>query len=147
MLGSAKEPLGGLASTLWAFVAAQYPGPRRGVEQRAAERAESGPQLTRLPVRATYRTTRVLSAIAGSPRLSNRDIADAAGLSDEGQTSKLLRRLQRRGLVENVGLGQAFGGANAWILTGYGEEVLEATRHSLVPGAGVVTLNRIRGLA
>ena len=84
---------------------------------------------------------------ADSPRLSNRDIADAAGLSDEGQTSKLLRRLERRGLVENVGLGQAFGGANAWILTSYGKEVLDATRHSLVPGAGAVGGRRVRGAA
>jgi AcrR family transcriptional regulator len=147
MLQRSKEPMTGLASSLWAFIAAQYPGPARRVEQRAAQRIENEPQCTRLPVRATYRTTRVLSAIGASPRLSNRDIADAAGLSDEGQTSKLLRRLERRGLVENVGLGQAFGGANAWILTGYGEEVLEATRHSLVPGAGVVTAQRVRGLA
>jgi AcrR family transcriptional regulator len=149
MLGHSEDPFVGLAPSLWTFIAAQYPGPGGCVEPSglAAERSLSEPQFRRLPVRATYRTTRVLSAIGGSPRLSNRDIADAAGLSDEGQTSKLLRRLERRGLVENVGLGQAFGGANAWILTGYGEEVLEATRHSLVPGAGVVMAQRARGLA
>ena len=149
ILGHSEEPFAGLAPSLWAFIAAQYPGPGGCVEQRALAtgRTESEPRVRRLPVRATYRTTRVLSAIGASPRLSNRDIADAAGLSDEGQTSKLLRRLERRGLVENVGLGQAFGGANAWILTSYGKEVLEATRHSLVPGAGAVMGRRVRGAA
>jgi hypothetical protein len=149
MLQQTDEPFAGLAPSLWAFIAAQYPGPAGCVGQRGrtAKRTEGEPQVARLPVRATYRTTRVLNAIGASPRLSNRDIADAAGLSDEGQTSKLLRRLERRGLVENVGLGQAFGGANAWILTSYGQEVLEATRHSLVPGAGVVSAQRTRSLA
>jgi hypothetical protein len=102
-------------------------------------------QLQRLPVRTTYRTTRVLSAIGDSPGLSNRDIAEAAGLADEGQTSRLLRRLEARSLVQNVGVGHAYGGANAWLLTMYGERVLAATRHSLVPGAGAVRGRRVRG--
>jgi hypothetical protein len=89
----------------------------------------------------------VLSAIGASAGLSNREIAEAAGLSDEGQTSKLLRRLERRGLVQNFGLGQTHGGANAWQLTPYGERVLDATRHSLVPGAGAVLGRRGRGAA
>jgi hypothetical protein len=79
-----------------------------------------------LPVRATYRTTRVLRAIAAAARSNNREIAEAAGLRDEGQTSKLLTRLERRGLIENVGLGAAYGEPNAWLLTGSGERVLEA---------------------
>ena len=98
-------------------------------------------------MRATYRTTRVLSAIGASPRLSNREIADAAGLSDEGQTSRLLRRLEQRGLVQNVGLGQPWGEANAWLLTANGERVLDATRHSLAPGAGAVMGAEDRGAA
>jgi DNA-binding IclR family transcriptional regulator len=100
-----------------------------------------------VPVRTTYRTTRVLCAIGDSPGLSNREIAEAAGLADEGQTSKLLRRLERRGLVENFGIGQTYGGPNAWSLTAYGEHVREATRHSLVPGAGAVAGRRVRGPA
>ena len=100
-----------------------------------------------MPVRVTYRTTRVLNAIGESPGLSNRDIAEAAGLTDEGQTSRLLRRLEQRHLVQNVGVGQAYGGANAWLLTAYGERVLDATRHSLVPGAGAVVRRRVRGAA
>jgi AcrR family transcriptional regulator len=125
LLEDSSEPLVGLASSLMPFIMAPYPNSDRELRNEP------------LPVRATYRTTRVLSAIGVSPRLSNREIAEAAGLSDEGQTSKLLRRLEQRGLVENVGLGQPFGGPNAWLLTAYGERVLDATRHSLVPGAGV----------
>ena len=95
------------------------------------------------------RIARRACSARSAPRrvLSNREIADAAGLSDEGQTSKLLRRLEQRGLVENVGLGQPYGEANAWLLTAYGERVLDATRHSLVPGAGAVGSRRIRGAA
>ncbi len=89
-----------------------------------------------LPVRATYRTTRVLSAIAARPRSNNREIADAAGLRDEGQTSKLLSRLEQRGLAENVGLGAAYGEPNAWLLTASGERALNAVRRVSATGAG-----------
>ena len=143
-----REAFAELAPSLTAFVTAPYPGSGRtpdvglagtgnGVEERAQ----------RLPVRTTYRTTRVLDAIGDSPGLSNRDIADAAGLTDEGQTSRLLRRLEQRNLVQNVGVGHAYGGANAWLLTAYGQRVLDATRHSLVPGVGAVTGRRVRGAA
>jgi hypothetical protein len=142
-----KEPLVALAPSLIAFIEAPYQAaemfaetPGRGVEA-------GGLGGRRLPVRTTYRTTRVLSAVGTSPGLSNREIAEAAGLSDEGQTSKLLRRLEGRGLVQNFGLGQAHGGPNAWQLTPYGERVLDATRHSLVPGAGAVVGRRVRGRA
>ena len=61
----------------------------------------------RLPVRPTHRTMLVLRAIAAAPCSSNRQIAQIAGLSDEGQTSKLLSRLAQRGVIENVGVGIA----------------------------------------
>ncbi len=61
----------------------------------------------RLPVRATHRTMLVLRAIAAAPYSSNRQIAQSAGLSDEGQTSKLLARLALRGVIENVGVRSA----------------------------------------
>ena len=87
-------------------------------------------------MRPTYRTTRVLSAIAASPRSSNREIADAAGLRDEGQTSKLLSRLEQRGLVENVGLGAAYGEPNEWLLTASGQRMLQAARRLSPTDAG-----------
>ena len=142
------NPFVELAPSLMAFIMAQHPGANANLNAEhttAANGAES--QLQRLPVRVTYRTTRVLDAVGESPGLSNRDIAEAAGLADEGQTSRLLRRLEERGLVQNVGLGHTYGGANAWLLTAYGERVREATRHSLVPGAGPVMGRKVRGAA
>ncbi len=149
ILDGRKEPLVELAPSLMALIVGPYQGVDGGfkLEGRGSGWAEHVSRREQMPVRATYRTIRVLGAIGASPRLSNREIADAAGLNDEGQTSKLLRRLEQRGLVENVGLGQAYGGANAWLLTACGERVLDATRHSLVPGAGAVSGRRVRGAA
>jgi hypothetical protein len=146
MLDVSRAPFVELGPSLMAFIMAQYPGGSASVNA-GRDAAASGPelQLQRLPVRVTYRTTRVLSTIGDCPGLSNRDIAEAAGLTDEGQTSRLLRRLEERGLVQNVGVGRAYGGANAWLLTAYGGHVLEATRHSLVPGSGAVMGRRARG--
>jgi AcrR family transcriptional regulator len=79
--------------------------------------------LRDLEMRLTYRTVRVLVAVAANPGSSNRTIGDAAGISDQGQTSKLLARLQGLGLVENLGAGHARGGPNAWTLTPRGWEV------------------------
>jgi hypothetical protein len=145
-----QEPFVELAPSLMAFILAHQAGSsvnlNRG-EIANANDPDSESRLQRMPVRVTYRTTRVLKAIGDSPGLSNRDIAEAAGLADEGQTSRLLRRLEQRNLVQNVGLGQAYGGANAWLLTAYGERVLDATSRSLVPGAGAVVCRRVRGAA
>jgi hypothetical protein len=148
LMEASRKPFVELAPSLMAFILAQYPGSNANLNAgptAAGNDVES--QLQRLPVRTTYRTTRVLSAIGESPGLSNRDIAEAAGLSDEGQTSRLLRRLEQRNLVQNVGVGHAYGGANSWLLTTYGERVRDATRHSLVPGAGAVRGRRVRGAA
>jgi hypothetical protein len=144
----ANEPFVELAPSLIAFIEAPYQAsglPAEMLDGGVGDDAQFG--ALRLPVRTTYRTTRVLCAIGERPGLSNREIADAAGLTDEGQTSKLLRRLKRQRLVENTGLGQPYGGPNAWSLTAYGERVRDATRHSLVPGAGAATGRRVRGAA
>ncbi len=84
--------------------------------------------LADLPMRLTYRTMRVLGAIAEGPGSSNREIGDAAGASDQGQISKLLTRLEKLGLVENSsGQGhQPTGEPNAWCLTALGERVSDA---------------------
>ncbi len=80
-----------------------------------------------LPIRFTYRTALVLATIANEGGRgsypSNRHIADTAGITDEGQTSRLLRRLQHAGLIENHGDGQAKGEPNAWTLTERGHAV------------------------
>jgi AcrR family transcriptional regulator len=112
------------------------PKPVRG---RARSRAANGVfgssslgsnLLVDLPMRLTYRTMRVLGAIAEQPGSSNREIGDAAGASDQGQISKLLTRLERLDLIENTtGQGhQPTGEPNAWRLTSLGEEVRRVTR-------------------
>jgi DNA-binding MarR family transcriptional regulator len=74
-------------------------------------------------MRLTYRTARVLECIAEAPLASNRTIADHAGIADPGQISKLLRRLERLGLMVNTGGGHQSGEPNAWKLTPLGGEV------------------------
>jgi AcrR family transcriptional regulator/DNA-binding MarR family transcriptional regulator len=79
--------------------------------------------LRNLDMRLTYRTVRVLLAAGAHPGASNRQVADAAGIRDQGQVSKLLARLRRLGLVENVGAERANGRPNVWMLTERGAEV------------------------
>jgi len=80
------------------------------------------------PVRLTYRTALVLGAIADYPGASNREVADRAGIVDQGQVSKLLGRLRGRGLIETRGVGRARGAPNSWQLTERGELVLAGAR-------------------
>ena len=77
-------------------------------------------------MRLTYRTARVLSAIADYPGASNREVADRAGIVDQGQISKLLRRLEARELIEKIGEGRTRGAPNSWRLTERGELVLKS---------------------
>jgi AcrR family transcriptional regulator/DNA-binding MarR family transcriptional regulator len=72
--------------------------------------------------RLTYRTVRVLRAIAELPGASNREVAERAGIVDQGQISKILARLELQGLLVNRGGdGPARGTPNAWWLTERGE--------------------------
>jgi AcrR family transcriptional regulator/DNA-binding MarR family transcriptional regulator len=84
--------------------------------------------LEGLPMRLTYRTLRVLTAISEQPGANNREVAAHADVSDQGQISKLLARLERLGLIQNTGEGQPSGEPNAWRLTSRGEEILNAGR-------------------
>jgi DNA-binding MarR family transcriptional regulator len=84
-----------------------------------------GDPLWDLPMRLTYRTARVLGAVAQNAGVSNRLVAEYAGITDQGQVSKLLARLQRLGLLENTGEGHARGERNAWQLTPLGERVTQ----------------------
>jgi AcrR family transcriptional regulator/DNA-binding MarR family transcriptional regulator len=81
--------------------------------------------------RLTARTHLVLTAIAqlrerGSTP-SNREVAQAAGITDQAQVSRMLRRLQGHGLLANTS-GATVGISNAWHLTPRGEELLHSTR-------------------
>jgi AcrR family transcriptional regulator len=79
-----------------------------------------------LPIRLTFRTARVLAAIGSQPGASNRQIADAAGVTDQGQISRLLNRLEGFALIENHGEGHTKGEPNAWMLTPRGQGITQA---------------------
>lgn len=95
--------------------------PRRASRSRTSQAGQD--PLAGLDMRLTYRTLRVLAAIASQPGASNRQIAEQAGIHDQGQISKLLTRLTRLGLIANNGEGQARGEANAWTLTPKGQQI------------------------
>jgi AcrR family transcriptional regulator len=103
------------------------PGPRSGFS-----RSDGAPgpalrdPLEGLNMRLTYRTLMVLAAIAADPGASNRQVAQAAGVHDQGQISKLLGRLEKLGLIYNSGNGQPRGEPNAWTLAPRGQEVAQA---------------------
>jgi hypothetical protein len=92
--------------------------------------------LRKLGVSPTYRTMRVLAAIsalgswASTPGSgpSNREVAEAAGIADEGQASRLLKRLQSLGLIEDVSVAAGRGATNAWRLTALGLQLEHAIR-------------------
>jgi AcrR family transcriptional regulator/DNA-binding MarR family transcriptional regulator len=75
----------------------------------------------------TVRTYAVLAAVGGHPGVSNREVSDLVRVSDQGQISRLMARLDDQGLVENAG-GRIQGVAKAWRLTPRGEEVVQANR-------------------
>jgi AcrR family transcriptional regulator len=135
----ARAPLSDLLGELMSLIVLPYLGAaaaRRELAARAdarvlpASRAparglHSEDPLGGVPVRLTYRTTRVLGCIAESPGASNRLVAERAGISDPGQISKLLARLERLGLMENASGGHARGEPNAWTLTPVGRQVVQ----------------------
>jgi AcrR family transcriptional regulator len=134
-------PLTGLLGPLMSMIVLPYQG--QSAAQKELERPV--PALSRrgqprradplegLDMRITYRTVRVLMVIASEPGANNREIARQAGISDQGQVSKLLTRLQHLGLAENAGEGHARGAPNAWRLTAKGEQVEHAIRLQTTP--------------
>lgn len=114
--------------------------PYLGAAAARREQTRAAPQLSRprtavslgsdplaeLPMRLTYRTARALEGIARRPRSSNRHVGQYAGITDQGQISKLLGRLERLGLVANDGGGHSRGEPNAWTLTPAGDSIVRA---------------------
>lgn len=78
-------------------------------------------------VRLTYRTAIVLRSIADYPGASNREVADRAGIVDQGQISKLLKRLHACGLIVKDGRARTRGAPNSWRLTERGELTLRGS--------------------
>jgi AcrR family transcriptional regulator len=120
-----------LTGPLMGMIVLPYLGPAAARRENARptpkiqpnDRRVSGNPLGRLDMRLTYRTVRVLMAIASHTGSSNRAIARLAEVSDQGQMSKLLTRLQGLGLIHNVGGAPGRGEPNAWTLTERGWEV------------------------
>ncbi len=100
----------------------------RSATAGGAEEGEHGDPLAGIPMRLTYRTVRVLETIAMEPGVSNRGVGERAGVSDQGQISKLLARLERLGLARNTGEGHLKGEPNAWVLTSTGRRVAQTIR-------------------
>ena len=69
--------------------------------------------------------TSALRVIGAEPALSNREIALRLGITDENTMSQLLKRLARRGLIENARTGGRY---NVWKLTTDGEALESAIR-------------------
>jgi AcrR family transcriptional regulator/DNA-binding MarR family transcriptional regulator len=139
MLERSSKPYIGLHGPLMSMIVLPYLGTRAAsrelarpapqVRRRAkAERGVGKDPMAGLDMRLTYRTVRVLSAIREHPGASNREVADGAGIADQGQISKLLSRLERLDLIENVDQAQSKGAPNEWHLTVRGERVERATR-------------------
>jgi AcrR family transcriptional regulator len=134
-----EPPLIALTNVLVSMIVLPYLGSgaarrelERPVEPRVSEHRDA--RLSEDPfkgagMRLTYRTVRVLLAIAEHSGASNRLIGETAGMSDPGQVSRLLGRLQRLDLITNTGLGPGQGAPNAWSLTAVGRGVV----HSLSP--------------
>jgi AcrR family transcriptional regulator len=134
-----RERPTGLLGELMGLIVLPYRGPAaaRREQTRAAPAAPrirhstrqtpASPQadpLAGLSMRLTYRTAKVLEGIDENPGASNRQVAEYAGINDQGQISKLLARLERLGLLVNEDSGgHAKGASNAWSLTPTGARV------------------------
>jgi AcrR family transcriptional regulator/DNA-binding MarR family transcriptional regulator len=106
----------------------ERPAPRHSTAPRVREAESRRDPVAGLNMRLTYRTVQVLRSIGASPGASNRVVAQACGIADQGQVSKLLARLERLGLIENHGQGPAKGAANAWHLTTRGTQLIRAAQ-------------------
>jgi AcrR family transcriptional regulator len=138
-----REPLSGLLGELMSMIALPYLGsaaarreqerpvpmtaPAHTTDEPVGDRRTASDPLADVSMRLTYRTVRVLRSIADHPGESNRQIAQHAGISDAGQVSKLLARLQSNGLLVNNGV-RLKGEPNAWGLTAKGQQVAQSIR-------------------
>lgn len=120
--------LTGLLDELMGVITYSYIGPPRTVV--AAPPLAPG-QLVATPreqpraeqpanMRMTYRTLSVLTALVQNPGASNRRTGEVAGISDQGQISRILRRLSDQELIRNEGPPRN-GAPKRWHLTDRGQ--------------------------
>jgi AcrR family transcriptional regulator len=140
LLEEDRAPLVGLVGGLMAMIVLPYRGADAAAEQLQISQADSRPRPADRPrvnaraartsvigrFRPTVRTFAVLSSVGEHPGLNNREISRLAGVSDQGQISRLLWRLEEQGLLENTG-GYAQGTPKAWSLTVLGAQALQAS--------------------
>ncbi|MGA7704761.1 MAG: TetR/AcrR family transcriptional regulator [Solirubrobacteraceae bacterium] len=130
-----RGPLIELTNPLMGMIVLPYLGAsaaRRELERPLPKRAAAAGREKQVPtdpfkaagMRLTYRTVRVLVAIADNPGASNRLIADAEQIKDQGQISKLLARLERVGMIANTYPTPGKGAPNSWTLTESGRQVV-----------------------
>jgi AcrR family transcriptional regulator/DNA-binding MarR family transcriptional regulator len=140
------EPLTGLLGQLMAMIVLPYrgstaaarelerPAPRPPARRRDGDGLSRRPAGTVSPVdyRLTVRTQMALAAVAGRPGLNNREVSEIIGLADQGQISRLMKRLVEQGLIENT-QARAKRLARAWRLTADGEAVADTHRGGGAP--------------
>ncbi len=129
----------GLRNSLMAGIVFPYRGAQAATRElelpapRVPARRRDGDGMSRralssaspMDYRLTVRTQMALAAVAGRPGLNNREVSEVIGLADQGQISRMMKRLQTQGLVENAH-GSAKRQARAWRLTRDGEAVIDA---------------------
>jgi AcrR family transcriptional regulator len=130
---SEEGSLSGLLNPLMSMIVMPYLGAnaaRRELERPVPQARKAQPSrpdpLRDLDMRLTYRTVRVLMAIAQHPGASNRQVGEQADVHDQGQISKLLNRLEGLGLIHNTGAGHNRGAPNEWTLTPQGQDIQHA---------------------
>jgi AcrR family transcriptional regulator len=145
LLRSEERPLADMLPALMGMIVLPYLGPasaRRELARPLPSRAASPPEpawphdpsynaiadLGLHDLRLTYRTLRVLAVVAERPGLGNNEVGERAGVSDAGQTSKLLARLARLELLENTAAAGHVGAPKAWRLTAAGATLERAFR-------------------
>lgn len=144
-MGALANPLMGMIVLPYLGAAAARREAARPVSFTPRGPRSTGKPLTKLGMRVTYRTMRVLAAIeelgGQGSYPSNRQVGRAAGIEDQGQVSKLLARLKRIELIENAGEDRGKGAPNAWQLTAKGREFQAAIEPhiSRSPGASTPT--------
>ncbi len=135
LLAPNPDPPSNLLGELTSLVVLPYLGSAaakrelaRPVRRRSQPRGSGRLAVEGVGMRLTYRTARVLIAIAEHPGSSNREVGNRAEVVDQGQISKLLSRLESQGLIVNDCSGGRRGAPNAWELTPRGEQVEHVIR-------------------
>lgn len=139
LTGTRLPRLSPLAGELAGIVVLPYLGRAAAARQAARKTPRARPRaaasqldaLAGVDVRLTHRSMRVLGVLAECRGrrggLSNRRLGQAAGIADQGQISKLLKRLAAHGLIVNANHRPGRKGqANAWRLTAGGAQLQRA---------------------